>query len=182
MTMQPWKTLEKSVVLDRGKYVRVENHSVELPDGKIIDDWVWLVMPDYVNVVAETMDHRFLFFRQTKYAVGEETLAPVGGYCEPGEDPKATAARELLEETGFAAMEWIDLSHSVVDGNRGAGGAHLFLARGAHRVADPSSDDLEEQELLFFSRKDMEYALRKGKFKVLAWTASVALTLLYTQP
>jgi ADP-ribose pyrophosphatase len=181
MTMEPWKVLDRSVILDRGKYLKVENHSVQLPEGTVISDWLWLVMPEYVNIIAETVDHRFLVFRQMKYAVGEETLAPIGGYCEPGEDPKATAARELLEETGFSAMEWTELSHTVVDGNRGAGVAHLFLARGAHRVADPSSDDLEEQELLFFTRKELEYALQRGKFKVLAWTACVALALLHPQ-
>jgi ADP-ribose diphosphatase len=181
MTMEPWKVLDRSVILDRGKYLKVENHSVQLPTGTVIPDWLWLSMPAYVNVIAETVDHRYLLFRQVKYAVDGETLAPVGGYCEPGEDPKEAAVRELLEETGFAAMEWIGLSSTAVDGNRGAGLAHLFLARGAHRVADPSSDDLEEQELLFYSRKELEHALHRGGFKVLAWAACVALALLHRQ-
>jgi hypothetical protein len=55
--------------------------------------------------------------------------------------------------------------------------AHLFLARGAHRVAERHADDLEEQEMLFLSSEQVEAALVKGEFKVLAWATNVALAL-----
>ncbi|MBI1834896.1 MAG: TonB-dependent receptor, partial [Burkholderiales bacterium] len=42
---------------------------------------------DYINVAAVTMTNEFLCFRQTKYAVQGTSLAPVGGYLDPGEDP-----------------------------------------------------------------------------------------------
>jgi len=175
--MQPWKTLARHTVLNYGKFLTVENHTVELPDGRVISDWPWVITPDYVNIMAVTEDGRFLCFRQTKYAVEGTTLAPVGGYLEPGEDPPAAARRELLEETGYEAAEWISLGHYRVDGNRGAGVAHLFLARGARRVADSRADDLEEQQLLHLSQPEVEAALAAGEFKVLAWTAVVALGL-----
>jgi ADP-ribose pyrophosphatase len=175
--MQPWKTLERKTVLDHSQYLQVENHTVQLPDGRVIPDWPWIITPDYVNVVAVTAQARFLCFRQTKYGVEGTSLAPVGGYLEPGEDPLATAKRELLEETGYEAPEWVDLGHYVVDGNRGAGSGHLYLARGARRVTAPDADDLEEQELLLLTRAEMAAALAAGEFKVLAWAAVVALAL-----
>jgi ADP-ribose pyrophosphatase len=175
--MQPWKTLARHTVLNYGKFLTVENHTVELPDGRVISDWPWVITPDYVNVLAITEDGRFLCFRQTKYAVQGTSLAPVGGYLEPGEDPPAGARRELLEETGYEAAEWISLGHYRVDGNRGAGVAHLFLARGARRIAEIRADDLEEQQLLLLSRPEVEAALAAGEFKVLAWAAVVALGL-----
>jgi ADP-ribose pyrophosphatase len=67
----------------------------------------------------------------------------------------------------------------VVDGNRGAGTAHLFLARGARRVSEPDADDLEEQELLCLSRSEIEAALAAGQFKSLPWATVVALALLH---
>lgn len=175
--MQPWKTLSRRTILDYGKYLTVEEHTVELPDGRVVADWPWLITPDYVDVVAVTEDGGFLCFRQTKYGVDGTSLAPVGGYIEAGEDPLATAQRELLEETGYEASDWIDLGCYRVDGNRGAGMAYLFLARGAHAVAKARSDDLEEQELLCLTRAEVETALAAGEFKVLAWTTAMLLAL-----
>lgn len=178
--MQLWKTRSREKILDQGKYLTVENHTVELPDGQVIEQWPWIITPAYINVVAVTEAGLFLCFRQTKYAIDGTSLAPVGGYLEPGEDPLETARRELLEETGYTAAEWLDLGHYAVDGNRGAGVAHLFLARGARRVSAPAADDLEEQELLQLSRAEVAAALAAGEFKVLAWAAVVALALLHT--
>jgi len=178
--MKPWKTLSRRTVLKHSKFLVVESHEIELPDGQTISDWAWLITPDYVNVVAVTEADQFLCFCQTKYAVEGISLAPVGGYLEPGEEPLAAARRELLEETGYEASEWVDLGHYVVDGNRGAGTAYLYLALGAHKVAEPDADDLEEQHLLLLSRAEIEAALAAGQFKVVAWTTAVALALLHS--
>ncbi len=180
--LQPWKTRNRTLVLDRGKFLRAEDHTVELPDGTVIEQWPWLELPEYVNVIPETHEGKFLLFRQTKYAVGMETLAPVGGYCDAGEDPRAAAARELLEETGYTAQEWIDLGHYVVDGNRGAGRAHLYYARGARKTAERSADDLEEQKLVSLSRAQLRRSLDDGEIKVLAWAACIAMALMYSPP
>jgi len=138
-----------------------------------------VITPDYVNVVAILEDGRFIAFRQMKYGVEGIALAPVGGYIEPGEAPLDAAKRELMEETGCEAENWLDLGEYRVDGNRGAGTAHLFLAQGARRVADPHADDLEEQELVLMSRAEVETALAGGQFKVLPWATAVALALLW---
>jgi ADP-ribose pyrophosphatase len=174
--MQNWKTLGRTTILNHSQWLVVEDHAVELPDGRVIPNWPWLIMPDYINVVAVTDDAKFLCFRQTKYGVEGTSLAPVGGYIEPNEEPLAAARRELLEETGYAAAEWIGLGSYRVDANRGAGIGHLYLARGAQRVREPHA---EEQELLRLSRAEVEAALRAGEFKVLAWAANIALALLW---
>jgi ADP-ribose pyrophosphatase len=175
--MVQWKTLSKKVILQGNRFLTVENHAVELPDGRIIPDWPWIITPDFVNIIAITEDDRFLCFRQTKYAVQGTSLAPVGGYMEPGEDPLHAARRELLEETGYEAGTWTALGHFPVDANRGAGVGHFFLAQGARRVAEPKSDDLEEQELLVLSRKELEDAIAKSDFKILPWVAGILLAL-----
>jgi len=177
--MQPWKTLSRHTILKHSKYLIVEDHTVELPDGRVVSEWPWVITPDYATVLAMTEDGEFLCFRQTKYGVDGPSLAPAGGYLEPGEDPLAAAKRELLEETGYEAPDWIRLGHYRVDGNRGAGMAYLFLARGARCMAKANADDLEEQELLRLGRAEIEAALASGEFKVLAWTTAVALALLY---
>jgi ADP-ribose pyrophosphatase len=176
--MQAWKTLARERVVDFGKYLTVERHTIELPGGRTLADWPWLIMPDYINVVAVTGDDQFICFRQVKYAVDGTSLAVVGGYLEPGEEPLAAARRELREETGYEAREWIDLGRYAVDANRGAGTGQAFLARGAQRVGGIITDDLEEQELLLLSRAELETALANGEFKVMPWAMAVALALL----
>jgi ADP-ribose pyrophosphatase len=177
--MDSWKTLSRETVLDRGKFLRVEDHTVQLSDGRIIEQWPWVITPEYVNVVAITADGRWLCFRQGKYAIEGESWAVVGGYLEPGEQPLAAAQRELREETGYEADQWIDLGHYRVDANRGAGMGHLYLARDARQVTEPIVDDLEEQHLQFLTRTEVKAALQSGEFKVLAWTTIIALALLY---
>ncbi len=44
-------------------------------------------------------------------------------------------------------------------------------------MAQPNSDDLEEQELLLLRWEEIESALREGAFKVVAWSAVVAMAL-----
>lgn len=175
--MEKWKTLSRETVLDRGKFLRVEDHVVQLPDGQTIAQWPWIITPDYINVVAITAAGKFLLFRQTKYSVEGTSLATVGGYLEPGEEPLAAAKRELLEETGCAAEDWAFLGRFSVDGNRGAGHAHFFLATNAYAAAAIDADDLEEQELLQLEQDAVEEALDAGEFKLLAWATIVALAL-----
>ena len=176
--METWKTISRDTVLDLGPFLKVERHTIALPSGEIIEDWPWLDTPDYVNIAVITDEEEYLCFRQTKYSVRGTTLAPVGGYVEPGEEPLATAKRELMEETGYIAEQWEYLGEFSVDGNRGNGIAHFFLARNARQVAEPDADDLEEQILLKLTRVEVEAAVARGAFKVLPFQAIMALALL----
>ncbi|NWJ48842.1 MAG: NUDIX hydrolase [Chloroflexi bacterium] len=175
--MENWKTIAREKVLERGKFLTVEDHTVELPDGRTIPQWPWVITPDFVNVLAVTEDGQFLCFRQTKYAVEGITLATVGGYIEPGEDPLLAAKRELLEEMGYESRDWVSLGKYIVDGNRGAGSAHLYLARNARFSGKAESDDLEELELIYLNREEIADALVSGEFKLLSWSLTVSLSL-----
>jgi len=177
--MKPWKTKTRNTVLDEQPWLTVEHHTVELPDGRLIPNWLWIMTPEYINVIAVTEDGHFLCFRQVKYGVEGTTLGIVGGYIEDGEAPLAAAQRELLEETGYQSTDWLPLGSYIVDPNRGMATGHLFLARQARYVTPRDADDLEEQELLLLTRAELEAALDAGEIKVMAWAATIAFALRY---
>ena len=175
--MKLWKTLSKEPFISGNKFLRVEKHKVEAPDGTIIDDWQIVITPDFVNIVAVTKDEKFLILKQNKYAVDGESLAPVGGYIEPGEDPLNAAKRELQEETGYASDEWIDLGSYIIDSNRGCGKSFLFLAKNIYKVSEPTEIDIELPEIHFFHKSEIETALKNNQFKVLPWVTNILFAL-----
>jgi ADP-ribose diphosphatase len=177
--LRVWETVAKRTILRHNKFLTIENHTVKLPNGQVISDWAWIIIPSAVIVLAVTTENKFLCFRQTKYAVEGTALAPVGGMLEPNETPLDSAERELLEETGYEASEWVNLGSHILDPNRGIATMHLFLALNAKQIAQPNSDDLEDQELLLLTRNEIENALNAGEFKILAWSAVVAMSLNY---
>jgi ADP-ribose pyrophosphatase len=178
-TMRSWKTLKKQTVLDFNKFLKVEKHTIELPDGSIIDDWPWVVSPDYALVLPVTKKNTLLLFEQVKYAVEGISLAPVGGHIEPGENPLEAAKRELLEEMGYEAEKWVSFGGFANNGNHGNGKGHLFLALNARKVKDPIIDDLEEMRPVKLSLDEVESKLLQGEIKVQGWIAMIALGILY---
>ena len=64
--------------------------------------YVAMQAPDWVMVVPVLGD-QFVLVRQWRHAARRLTTEFPGGVCDPKEDPAETAARELLEETGFRA-------------------------------------------------------------------------------
>ena len=176
--MKTWKTLSKRILLKHSKYLTVESHTIELPDKRVLEDWPWLIMPDYVNVVAMTKDLKFLCFCQNKYSIDGLSLAPIGGYLEPGEASLAAAQRELYEETGYQADSWTSLGSYPLDGNRGGGTAFFYLARDAYWVGKVQSDDLEDQELLILSQSEIKAAITDLEIKLLPWVTAFSLALI----
>jgi 8-oxo-dGTP pyrophosphatase MutT (NUDIX family) len=65
-------------------------------------DYYVIHLADAVHVVALTPDDQVLLVRQFRAGSKRDSLEIPGGLIDPGEDPCAAGARELLEETGYA--------------------------------------------------------------------------------
>jgi len=173
--MNAWTTIARQLVAEFPPFCRIESHRVIAPDGRMLDPWPWVVTPDYVNVLAITRDEHAVLLRVNKYAVGRTTLALPGGFVQPAEPAGDAARRELREETGYGGGEWESLGCYVVDANRGAGHAWLFLAMGVQRVSDTVADDIESPEVVLVPVRELPDCVRHGEFGVLAWAACAAL-------
>ena len=173
----PWEVLEEQQLLAAAPWLDVYLQKVRLPDGRVIDDYYRVRLPEYVIVVALTTGDRVLLLRGYRHGVGRVTVGVVGGLMEPGEEPLATARRELLEETGYSGGRWTALGSHVPHSNYGCGRAHLFLARGVERTADACSGDLEQTEVLEVTRQRCLELLGAGEISSLSNVAALALAL-----
>jgi ADP-ribose pyrophosphatase len=178
--MKHWKTLSRKLVYNNPPWIRLEAHTIELPDNRLIEDWIWIDTPDFIIVVAQDTQERFLVFEQTKYAAQGTTLAPVGGYIQSGEEPLSAAKRELLEETGYTSEDWVELGSFMTDANRGNGRGYYFFARDVSKSEiTAQSDDLEEQVLRFFTTEQLRKALHENRVQIITWQAAFSMALLH---
>jgi ADP-ribose pyrophosphatase len=175
--LAPWTVLSRKEVFAAPPYVSVSVETVELPDGRRIDDYYQLTTADFVCVFAETEAGGILMLRQYKHGARQVSLTFPAGHIAPGEAPETAARRELVEETGYEAAEWRSLGQYVVNANHRNALAHFFRATGCRRVGEPDSGDLEEMELLELSRAELVAAIRAGKMVILSNLALAALAL-----
>jgi ADP-ribose pyrophosphatase len=173
--IKPWRTFNKRVLLERPPWLTAGVYDVELPDGTVLHDYNWIATRPFAIVVPLTDDGRTILARSFKLGPGKISVSLPAGYLDDGEEPLAAAKRELLEETGHVARDWIALGGYAVDGNYGSGTMHAFLARGARKVQEPDSGDHEEQELNVLPFAEAIAKLRAGEVAQLATAAALGL-------
>ncbi len=106
--MSSWKTLSSSEVLKLGLF-RLRVDECELPDGRIMPRYYVIEFADWVNIVPVTPDGLMVMVRQYRQAYGETFLEIPGGSTDRSDNGHLQAGqRELTEETGYTADEWID--------------------------------------------------------------------------
>ncbi len=98
------KPLTTRLVYD-GEMLRVREDTVLLPDGKTARR-EWIQHPGAVVMIPMLDARTVLLERQYRYPLQRHFYELPAGKIEPGEDPLATAKRELIEECGYAAGNW----------------------------------------------------------------------------
>lgn len=124
--------------------VRVER--VRTPDGGEMEREI-VGHDDAVAIVPVTRDGEVVLVRQYRQALREYVLeAPAGKLDVDGEGPRAAAARELAEETGYHPDS---LEHLVTfDNSTGWTDerTHVYLATGIRHTGPPDEFEAEHEE------------------------------------
>ncbi|MGL4257901.1 MAG: NUDIX domain-containing protein [Microbacterium sp.] len=130
-----WQTLASRTVYEN-RWIRVREDDVLGPGGPGIYGVVEMRHPAVFVVAVDDAD-RVCLVRLDRYSTGESSLeVPAGG--TDGEDPLAAAQRELREETGMIADEWLEIGRMNALNGIADAPEHVFLARRLH----PESGDL----------------------------------------
>jgi 8-oxo-dGDP phosphatase len=143
-----WRT-ESSVTKYENPWIQVREDIVVRPDGSPGLYGVLATKNVAVFVVALNesgpngkSDPLVLLETIDRYTVGPSIEVPAGG--ADGQEPLLAAQRELAEETGYAADQWIDLGGTNALNGISLAPERFFLARGLRRTSDASATQFDE--------------------------------------
>jgi ADP-ribose pyrophosphatase len=148
-------------------HVPLPEHAKLAFKGEIFDVYQWeqemfdgtkatferLKRDDTTSVMPILPDGKILLIRQQQPGTQEYYSCP-GGRMDEGEDALSSAKRELKEETGYEADEWI-LWDSFQPVHKIDWAQYIFIAKGLRKVSEPHLDSGEKIEVLSVTLDEM---------------------------
>jgi ADP-ribose pyrophosphatase len=128
MQKGPWRVTGSKPTYEN-PWMKVREDQVIRPDGKPGIFGVVTLLPG-VSVLPITEDGYVYITEEYRYGIERDSIEAASGGIEDGATPLETAKKELQEETGLVATEWIDCG--MVDPLTSvlAAPQYLFVARG----------------------------------------------------
>jgi len=175
MPIKPWKILESSYFRPR---LRLDK--VELPNGKFLDATIF-EFRTWANVIALTKNNEVVLIKQYRHGVQEVLWEIPGGVVEDGEDPLEGVKRELLEETGYTASEFIQVGALYPNPAIQTNTMYCFLALNAEKVTRQNLDDGEDIEVHLVPLKELVAMTKRGDFPHALQVAALFQALAYLE-
>ena len=175
--LKKWKLLKSTAVLNH-RWCKVRQDEIELPDGKVIDDYFVTVRPDIALILPVTSQQEIILVRQYRHGVGEILLELPAGTFNPTEESAQTAAlRELREETGYIADTVTQIAtiydNPVKDTNK----IHLFIAKDVIKAGEQELDITEEIDVVLIPVEAVMEKISSGEICVSGTIAAIFLGL-----
>ncbi|WP_324013035.1 NUDIX hydrolase [Microbacterium sp. JZ37] len=136
-----WQTKRTRTVYEN-PWIRVREDDVARPDGGEGIYGVVELRHPAVFVVALDEEGRVLLVEVDRYTVGRSWEVVAGG--SDGEPAEQAARRELLEESGLEAAEWIEVGRMNALNGICVAPETVFLARGLMSAHDAGAHQAEE--------------------------------------
>jgi len=178
--MEKWKTLKTDIAFDH-QWCTVHRDTVELPSGKIVDDYFVHIRPEVVLVFPVTAEGKAIMVRQYKHGAKEILLEFPGGVFDPAEEsPQTAALRELREETGYTAEDIEELAIVYDNPTKDTNKIWFFLARNAQKTMGTDFDETEDIETIEVPLDAIPQMIKERQIKVsgsiaIYYTAQAAL-------
>ena len=137
-----WKIIH-SELLFQNRWMELHEDKVEVRPGKITH-YTWYRTPDVAVIVTFIDKSTIVMIRQYRHPLRKVLLEFPAGHMENNEDPKKTATRELLEETGYHAGEIEEVYTYNPSVNISKQLIHIF--RGTNLVKDEYEHDSDSIE------------------------------------
>jgi ADP-ribose pyrophosphatase len=158
-SIKEWKEVSRQQAFK--KYSRkIDEVIFELPDGSRSDFYIKSEGPAS-SILGITTENEIILVKQ--YRVGPKQILDEmpGGYVDPSEDPKETARREFIEETGYdGTFEFLgtclDDAYSTME-------RYCFVATNCKKVGEPQNTATEQTEVVLVSLDEFRKRLRAGK-------------------
>ena len=134
---------EKRTTHFQGRIISLSIDEVRLPNGHATSLEV-VHHPGGAAAVAIDAQARVCMLRQYRYVADGWLWELPAGKLEPQEPPLLTAQRELIEEAGVSAREWLSLGSYLSSPGIFTEVLHLFLATGV----EPATVAREQAEVI----------------------------------
>lgn len=145
-----------------GKLIKV-TYDIADVDGK--EAWREVVHhPGASAVVAIDEENRIIMEKQFRYALNDYLLEIPAGKLDAGEDPLVCAKRELEEETGIIASEWISLGTIATSPGFCNEVIHLYIAKGLSK-GEIHWDEDEYVEVERYTFDELLQRIKEEKIK-----------------
>lgn len=154
------QTLRSEAVFS-GPIFDVVRDTLRFPDGEQFDRLV-VRHPGAVGLIVIDDEDRWLLVRQYRHPTGVELLEIPAGGIEPGESPRQTAAREVREETGFAAGSLEPIGGSWMVPGWGDEYMHYFVARELRHDPLPQDEDERLSDPIPMTIEELHAAVDDG--------------------
>ena len=145
----------------RGRRLWIETKKIRLPNG--IEREKVIVHPSNAVAILPIDGDRCKLLKQYRYAIDQYIIEAPAGTMEPGEEPLATAGRELIEETGFAAKTIVPKGFIYTTPGFTDEKIFLFEARGLSPSQEYGKDEDEVIEVIEVPVRDLPGMIRDGR-------------------
>jgi ADP-ribose pyrophosphatase len=169
-----------SQTIASGGMLTVKRDQVRLPNGNQAQR-EYIVHPGAVLVVPVLHNGNIILERQFRYPLNQVFIELPAGKIDAGEDTLITGQRELLEETGYSAAEWISLGHQHPCIGYANEVIYMYIARGltagAHQLDADEHLDVFDLPLAKCIQMVQTGEITDGKTIIALFLAEKYLTL-----
>lgn len=150
------KTLSTETIYE-GKIITLNVDQILLPDGKQ-SEREYFTHPGGVCVLPLGDNNEVTMVRQYRYPYHADLLEAPAGKLSPGEEPLECGRRELLEETGIKAREYISLGCIYPTPGYTDEIIYIYLARGL----EFTKQALDPDEFVNIETYPLDYLVQGG--------------------